>query len=59
MLEGEGRAIVTLLLPWWEAMTKATYKRRYLIEDLLTISKGDSMIITVGSKAAAAMVQEQ
>lgn len=40
-------------------MTKAAYKRRHLIEDFLTISKGEFMIIIVRSKTAAAMAQEQ
>lgn len=32
-------------------MTEATYKRKHLIRDLLTVSEGESMIIMVESMA--------
>lgn len=40
-------------------MTKAAYQRRHFIEVLLTVSKGESVIIMVGSKAAGATALEQ
>jgi hypothetical protein len=30
-------------------MTKATYRRRYFIENLLTVSEGESMTIRAGN----------
>lgn len=33
-------------------MTKATYKRKYLVEDLLTISEVESLTFMVKDKAA-------
>ena len=40
--------LVTVLLMWREAMTKAAYKRKHLIWGLLTASQSQSIIITLG-----------
>lgn len=43
--------LVTFLLMGRDTVTKATYKRKHLIGDLLTASEGEPMIIMVGSIA--------
>lgn len=44
--------LVTVLLLWWHTITKGTYKRKYLIIGLLTVSEDLSMIILKGGMTA-------
>jgi hypothetical protein len=38
-------------------MTKASYKRKHLIGDLLTVSEGESMIFMVGNRTAGMVLE--
>lgn len=51
-VKGLVAVFVTVLLLQRDPKTKATYKRRCLIEGLLTVSEGEPMISVVGSMAA-------